>query len=367
MAATDFPFLEKNTTELLDELFDGLYIIDRQRRILFWNSGAERITGYPRQQLVGLACDQGPLRHEDEDECRLCEGKCPAVRVIESGRPLVAVVYVHRANQEKLPVETHIRPLHNAQGEIIGAIEVFRDVSHWKELERLYQEKEHMLGLLAHDIRTPLSVILTWARVLSHDGDPQTKEKADIIVRRAKFATALVNQLLDGQAIENGMVALDIQELEVEAAVKECLANYTAPADAKRIRLLLDLQSPGLKLCMDPTRFEEIMNNLISNAIQYSYPDSDVRITVAEYDRGVEIRVSDQGVGIKPKEQDQIFKPFGKASNRPTAGESSFGLGLYIVKKILDLFAGSITVDSEPKRGTTFIVRLPYAGCPIPR
>jgi signal transduction histidine kinase len=232
-------------------------------------------------------------------------------------------------------------------------------------LERLYQEKEHLMGVLAHDLRTPLTVILSWARILSRDEDPQVREKSEIIVRRTKFATALVNHLLDGQAIEKGTVALDIQEIDLEAAVRECLANYASQADVKRIRLLLDVRKSGLKICIDPTRFEEIMNNLISNAIHYSFPDSDVQVQLAGDEHGVQIQISDQGVGIKTEEQDRIFKPFGKTSSRPTGGEGSFGLGLYIVKKILDLFAGTITVDSLPERGTTFTVKFPYAGCSL--
>lgn len=358
-------WLRNSGVEWLDELFDGVYIVDRERRIVFWNRGAEAVSGYTRAQMLGRFCHDGPLRHEVESGCLLCDRNCPASRAMESGQPLAEVVYLQRADGNKIPVETHVRPLRNTEGQVTGALEVFRDISQWKKMEALSLEKDRLMGVLAHDIRNPLTVIQAFAALLYRREDPAVRELVAPILRKTKLAWALVDDILDAQTIENGSVHMAIQDVEVQAVLRESMANYLGPAQDKQIELVLTAETPNIRLYSDPTRLEEIFNNLISNAIHYSPPQTRVTVRLGTYGQGVEIKVSDQGLGISAEDQEKLFQAFGQTSNRPTGGEASHGLGLYIVKKLVDLFAGTISLESLPGVGTTFCVRFPFDGCAL--
>jgi PAS domain S-box-containing protein len=346
-------------TVLLDELFDGVYIVDRKRTIVFWNQGAERISGYPRSAVLGVDCAHGPLRHEDEEGCRLCEGRCPAHDAMEANQARTAVVYLHAADGQRLPVEAHIRPLQDGEGKVIGAIEVFHDIRHWKEMERLSREKDLLMGVLAHDLRNPLTIILTFARLLQRQVDPSQLDLVDPIVRKARYAFELVDSLLDAKALESETVTLKLAETDPAPILRESLINYSRIAAEKRVRLELALGGTLPRLQLDPVRFEEVLNNLVSNAVKYSHPDTRVEIGAVLREGGVEITVRDQGPGIPEAEHGRLFEPFSQAGPRPTGGESSHGLGLFIVKKLTALMGGTVALDSRPGHGTSITLRFP--------
>jgi PAS domain S-box-containing protein len=359
---SSFPEIQ---TALLDELFDGVYILDRARKIVFWNRGAELISGYSRSRMLGRFCYEGPLQHEDFKNCRLCQGNCIAQRAMDEGIPIKEVVYLHHAEGFLIPVETHVRPLRDITGKVAYAIEIFRDISHWKKVEELSIEKDRLMGILAHDIRNPLTVIQSYAFLLNKNPDARIKSFVEPILRKAKLASSLVDDLLNAQAIENGTVHLTIQDVDVESVLKESISNFSGPAEEKQIRLNLHVETPNVHMCSDPHRLEEIFNNLISNAIHYSPRNTMINLVLRADDTAVDITIEDQGVGISVADQEKLFRAFGKTSNQPTAGEKSHGLGLYIVKKLVDLFSGTIKVVSESGKGTTFILRLPFSGCSL--
>lgn len=124
--------MEKNIDfykNLLDNLYDGVYFMDRQRRILYWNKGAERIVGYSAGEVEGGSCHDNLLRHVDADGNNLCESRCPAMETMETGMPAEADVFVHHKNGHRIPVTVRVSPLRDDNGSIIGAVEIFRDSS----------------------------------------------------------------------------------------------------------------------------------------------------------------------------------------------------------------------------------------------
>jgi PAS domain S-box-containing protein len=362
----DFTFINDQTTELLNELFDGVYILDRNRKILFWNKGAEEISGHAREDIIGIHCNEGPIKHEDAEGCQLCEESCPAVAVMEQNEKTSAVVFLHHANGSLIPVETHINPLRDQSGTVIGAIEIFRDIQHWKEIEELSALKDNLMGILAHDIRNPLAVIKIWSKFLLHHTDPKMVEIGETIERRSNYAFNLVSDLLDAKAIESGTLDLNLQEFNAADVLKQVKENYSHPAQAKNIDLQLLVPDNTHIVYLDPTRFEEIFNNLVSNALNYSNPNTKIEIHLFFQETTFSVKVQDHGIGIKADDRNKLFQAFGKTSSRPTAGESSTGLGLYIVKKIVDLFMGTIQVESEVGKGTSFLVTLPQKIEPSP-
>ncbi len=133
-------FLSECAMNLLDSIFDGVYIVDPDRKIIFWNKGAEQITGYKREEVMGFSCKDDILNHIDGDGNLLCTGRCPIVKVFETGEAQTAKVYPLHRDGKRFPVKTHISAIRNEQGEIVASIEVFRDISA-EEDYRILQEK----------------------------------------------------------------------------------------------------------------------------------------------------------------------------------------------------------------------------------
>jgi diguanylate cyclase (GGDEF)-like protein/PAS domain S-box-containing protein len=136
----DLPFGERFFEKLLDNLYDGVYFVDRTRRILFWNEGAQRLSGYSREEVVGSYCFENTLIHTDENGCHLCEAGCPLVKTIETGLPVSKRVFLRHKDQRRIAVDAHVMPLRDDRGEIVGGIEIFRDASSMVALEKAYEQ-----------------------------------------------------------------------------------------------------------------------------------------------------------------------------------------------------------------------------------
>ena len=227
------------------------------------------------------------------------------------------------------------------------------------ELESLDQQKNQFLGMAAHDLRNPLSVIMSYSEFLIDQIRPEQAELAHVIYRSSEFMLRLINNLLDISAIESGRVQLDLQPIDLLELVERNLTVNRLLAERKQ--MTLQLIAPGAlpPILADAGKLEQVLNNLISNAIKFSHPRSTVEISLtAEGDR-VRLVVQDHGQGIPAAELDKLFKPFSRTSVQSTAGERSTGLGLTITRKIVMEHGGDIRVESEVGQGSTFFVTLP--------
>ncbi len=234
-----------------------------------------------------------------------------------------------------------------------------------KELQAANAQKDRFLGMAAHDLRNPLGHIFTVADILLEDLDgkitDQQRELLEITKTSSQFMLDLVNDLLDIAKIESGKLNLNLVETDLAALVTQNVSRNRALADKKHITLEVTVPDGLPPLMVDPGKIEQVLNNLISNAIKYSYPDTTVKIRLARGNDTVILSVADEGQGIPAEEQDKLFKPFERTSVTTTAGEKSTGLGLAIVKRIVEGHHGKIWVESEVGKGSTFYVSLPLA------
>jgi two-component system, OmpR family, sensor kinase len=233
-----------------------------------------------------------------------------------------------------------------------------------KELERLNEQKDRFLGIAAHDLRNPLSVIMMYSAFLLED-DPhalneEQSEIVSIISSSSKFMLQLINNLLDLSVIETGKLSLDLQEGDLISLIQYNISVNSILAEQKRIKLVLAHQDELPVMRFDPPKIEQVLNNLIANAIKFSHPNSTIEIGVSRKDSEATISVKDEGQGIPANELDKLFKPFAKISVKGTGGEKGTGLGLAIVKNIVLGHQGRIWVESEVGKGTTFYVALPF-------
>jgi signal transduction histidine kinase len=229
------------------------------------------------------------------------------------------------------------------------------------ELAKLNELKNQFLGMAAHDLRNPLQGILYYSQFLLEDAsklDPGQLEFLTVIHSQSQYMSSLVNDLLDVATIESGKLQLDVQPVDLLKLAQTNLNRNRLVASRKNITLELEADPLPMAL-LDPSKMEQVVDNLTTNAIKYSPPGSCVHIRLKRAGSEITISVQDEGPGIPPAEMDRLFKPFQKTSVKSTGGEKSTGLGLVIVKRIVTGHGGRIWVESQVGRGSTFYVAVP--------
>jgi two-component system, sensor histidine kinase and response regulator len=231
-------------------------------------------------------------------------------------------------------------------------------------------EKNEFLSIVAHDLRSPLSNIVTSADIVAQDSEEmpreQVKEFAEIICASGKHMIHLVENLMDLNAIEQGRMKMEIAPLELGEVVRSVAANYDAKAKAKQQKLSFVEEHGPLVAMADPHSAIQIFNNLVSNAIKYSPLGKRIDILLRPNNGMIRCEIRDEGPGLSKDDLQKMFGKFAKLSPRPTAGEPSTGLGLSIVKKMVEAAGGNVWCESEQGKGSTFVVELRSAPVPEP-
>lgn len=228
------------------------------------------------------------------------------------------------------------------------------------QLARLNQEKNEFLGIAAHDLKNPLTVIIGSAELLKMNGLPpaQSTKLAGNIVGAGQRMFQLIKDLLDANAIEQGKFTSNIERCDFRALAAECVANNQPHATRKEIVICTEEGVPVWGRA-DRNAAMQILDNLISNAVKFSPLKSTVQVLVSVENGHVSISVKDQGPGLSEADQKKLFGKFARLSAQPTGGESSTGLGLSIVKKLAEAMAGTVFCRSVLGEGATFVLRLP--------
>ncbi len=231
------------------------------------------------------------------------------------------------------------------------------------ELEKLNEEKGKFIRMAAHDIRNPVAAILSSGEFLLElieDRINETeKEYLTMIAKSGEYVLRLLNELLDLEVIESGNMELNYEETDLVSLTQRSIDLNQMVADNKSINILLKNSDDTIRAKVDRTKIDQVLNNLISNAIKYSFPENDIIVELKKEGNYVIYAIKDNGQGIPKEEQHKLFRPFGKTSIRGTEGEESTGLGLSISKKIIENHNGKIWFESEYKKGSTFYFSLP--------
>jgi signal transduction histidine kinase len=242
--------------------------------------------------------------------------------------------------------------------------ELTRTINNCIERWKLQNERDALLGIAAHELRNPLAAILGYSEILSSHDDlsiEERKEMISIINERALYLNDVINNILNYSSVNNGIIQINLIRNDLLRLVKEIISRFQIIAGNKNINLELctDLQDCFCEF--DAVRIEEVISNLIDNAIKYSHSNSKIIIDLEKTKAFVKLSVIDNGQGIKEEELGFLFELFSnvKISSRPTAGEKSTGLGLAICKKIVKMHNGLISVKSIPGEGSTFSFQLP--------
>ena len=232
-----------------------------------------------------------------------------------------------------------------------------------RKLSNLNREKNHLISMVSHDLSTPFLTIKMWNSLLKMNLQDNSKasEAIQVIEKSAEQGMSLIKNILDVEKAETNRHDLQLEKVDLIAVIHGVIGAVEVSAQTKNIKIHFEPSAEKVSLLSDKHLIIRILENLLSNAIKYSNPESQVWVSVQELSDKIQLKIKDEGVGIDSKDVPKLFTKYGVAASKPTAGESSTGLGLSIVKRILDEIGGDIHCQSELGKGTEFTVRFEKA------
>ncbi|MCK5211868.1 HAMP domain-containing protein [Candidatus Parcubacteria bacterium] len=347
---------EKDKTRAtLVSLTDGLIVFDKEKKIALINPAAEIILGLKENQVINKSIDKIP-GFPNLDRLYKVLGRKIAWTdkkyelVLEKPLKGFFQVSIARVTVEK---------------EVVGLMVVLHDITRDKEIDRM---KNEFISIAAHQLRTPLSAIKWTLKMLLHGDMGRINKEASNYIKRINESNdrmvALINDLLNVSRIEEGRFVYEKKPVAISVMVKKIVSSLAAITAKKKIKISLSLpKRPLPKLLVDAEKVEQAIQNIIDNAIRYSAGGSEVAIRVKQIKEGkakfIQIEVEDHGIGIADKDQEHLFGKFFRGENAVRTQTEGSGLGLFIVKNVVEAHNGKIWFDSKVNEGTTFYIKLP--------
>lgn len=342
---------EKHRT-LVQSLPSGVITVNSRFQITEINPQGQRILGRSQEDVLGKFCG-------DVLRSGACQSTCPIKLAIKSKKPAGPIeTTVHHKEKGRIPISLRAAGLYNSQGELIGGVEVFHDISAIKALER---ERANLVSMFAHDMKSPLVGIQGFALRMLKQDEASDREKnqqyLEVIRREAARLESIINDFLDFARLETGGLKLNFSATDLDKELLE-LAEALGPRfDQAGISLELAYKEKLPVIQADALHLRRAFANLLENALKYSPGGTKVTIDSEETAEEVLLKVADQGVGIPGEELPYIFDMFYRAKGQESS--KGHGLGLAGVEAIVKGHGGRVTVTSEMGKGSVFTVVLP--------
>jgi len=340
---------------MLASIGDGLIAVDNDGRVTVANKAATDILGWKREELVDQILTTLPL--EDKAGISIPFEKRPTTMALATRGAVKASYYFVKKDKTRFPIAITATPI-MLNGNITGLIEVLRDITREQALDN---EKDEFISIASHQMRTPLTGI-QWVveRFTKKEKlTPKGKEYLEDIHASAEQLTGLVDLLLNLSRIESGRIGITPEPLEVIGFIK-CFLSETVPLrDKKRLKMSFKDHPAELAVTTDKSALRNIVQSLISNAIEYTREGGSIDVAVQKSDSTFTVTVRDTGIGIPQAEQSHIFEKFIRASNAKLYKTDGTGIGLYIAAQAANRLGGKIWFESEEGKGSSFHVELP--------
>lgn len=341
--------------------------------IQIWNAAAERLFGYTTDEAVGRHIS---LIIPDD---RTQEAKQMLARMLTGERVSHFDTVRVRSDGQLIPASLTVSPIKDDAGRIIGTSRIIRDISDRKQNEeRIYRlmtqlheadrHKDEFLATLAHELRNPLAPIRNAIQFLKAKGppDPDLQWAGDVLDRQVQVMTRLLEELLDVSRISLNRLELRKERTTLAAVMEAALETSRPVIDAGAHELTVDLPAEPIPLEADPTRLAQVFSNLLNNAAKYTQEGGRIRVTAEAKGTDVIVSVKDSGIGIVPEMLPRVFDIFSQAQPTSEQTGGGLGIGLSLVKAVVELHGGSVEPHSDgPSRGSEFVVRLPVAAAPV--
>ena len=394
-STTADPIADNRYRRLLEAAPDGIVEVDSSGRIVLVNSQAEKLFGYPREELLGKSVEiLMPERFRERHPAHRGRYRAHSViRPMGSGLDLRAL----RADGTEFAVDINLSPFKGETGP--GVICVIRDVTDRKaaeeqikmlnqsleqrtrdlavtnseleirnrEVEKANRLKSNFLATMSHELRTPLNSIIGFSDLLAEQTAGPLTQKQERFVghiqESSRYLLALISDILDLSKIEAGRLELKYQTFQMSVAVEEVLSTVRPLAVAKQTELITEV-GEELFLNADRVRVKQVLSNLLSNAIKFTPEQGQVRLVARSEGSLLSTSVIDTGIGIPRKDQESVFEAFHQLPAATTGVREGTGLGLSITKLLVEQHGGRIWIESEPGKGSRFQFTLPSSPRP---
>ncbi|WP_027715315.1 PocR ligand-binding domain-containing protein [Desulfuromonas sp. TF] len=337
---------------ILESVGDGLVVSDLSGRVVLMNQAAERLLGIPFSAI--------PSGHVD--------ALLPEERVRQQ------IAATRTRGEEQGPVEWEVgtrkgtgvqtlkvrsMPVRTAEGRLSGTITLLQDITRERELDQL---KDEFISTAAHELRTPLTTVMGYVELLQHKDEyafspEEQREFLELIYQKSEILAKIMDDLLDLSRLRAGhLIVLKKSPEDLVGLIDEAVASYREIT--KKHDFVLDLPDSPLRFSLDAGKIGQVLENLLSNAVKFSPAGGRITVSARRTDGEIQVTVGDQGIGMGPEQIERIFEKFYRVDASMTA-VSGFGLGMHIVRSIVEAHSGHIWVESEPGSGTRVHFTLP--------
>lgn len=359
---------EQRFRAIYDQAQSGIALLDAQGRFADVNPAFEQLLGRPRADLIGrpLVDLAAPAWREQilARTATPAEGRAPwrgEFPLVAADGRLVHMEWTISSHVEpgaRIAIANDVSERHELEMRRHEVLE--REQAARVEAERHSRTKDDFIAVLSHELRTPLNAILGWAHILKRRGvTPEAGKGVDAIERNAKAQARIISDILDVSRINSGKLRLDREWADPAELVTSAIDSLSSALNDKRIRVETDLSGAEAPAWLDPGRFQQIFWNLMTNAIKFSPADGRVLVTLRREADRLELEVRDFGQGIKPDFIPYLFERFTQSDSPGNRAHGGLGLGLSIVKHLVDLHGGAVGAESEGLgKGTVMRVQL---------
>ncbi len=346
--------------QALNYASDHIVITDTEGIVIYANQAVEKITGFTEDEVLGNKAGGSRLwgglmkKEEYKEFWDTIKNKKKSFHGEFRNR---------KKNGQEYIAEAHVSPVLDQSGNVRFFIGIERDVTKAKEVDRM---KTEFISLASHQLRTPLSA-MKWFLEMLMAGDAgklnkEQKEFVDNINVSNERMIDLVNSLLNISRIESGRIIIDPHPTDLEKLVKEVIKELQPTIKDKKIKITAKITKNLPKIKVDPSLIREVYKNLLTNAIKYSPEKSEVKISLTKKKKDIVSQIDDQGIGIPLDQQEKVFTKFFRADNVTQHETDGTGLGLYLVKSILNSSGGKVGFSSKENKGSSFWFSLPLSG-----
>jgi PAS domain S-box-containing protein len=343
---------------IFSSMADGVVLFASDGRITRTNPAARDMLGFGAAEAEDEPVEQRARRlglHDVEGR-PIPADELPVPRALRGLATRGLPVGLRFPDGRTIWVSAGAAPIRDPAGVIVGAVLTLSDMSRLRELQ---EQREDLSRMIAHDLRTPLGVVVAQARLLARRNEPAAtvRTRAAAIATSAQRMAAMLSDLVESALIESGRLRLDVEPVDLPAMARELRSRLAAPYDGERIRVEAEVGVP--RVPADPARLERVLVNLFTNALKYSAPGSEVVVRVAREGADLALEVRDRGQGIAPEDLPHLFERYYRALG--SARFEGVGLGLWTARRLIEAHGGSIGVTSVAGQGSVFRVRLPAA------
>lgn len=340
----------------------AMFVLDENGNIVDWNNAADGVYGYTKSEVLGKSARILYYNEEDfeenwkkEKEIALSTGKWEDTQIRK------------RKDGSEFSALLVLTPLYDETNKLRGFLKLVRDITEFtehqemlakkaQELEMANKSKDNFLAVLSHELRNPLVSILGYSNLLLSGrlGEVEQKKAIETIARNAKLQVEMIEDLLNISRIVSGKISLNKKVIPLCKVIHETVESFRPAATAKGITIKSDFRSPDTFTEVDERRIQQVVFNLMSNAVKFTDAGGTITVTVRCEDERAKVEITDTGIGIPNDRIPHIFDRFRQENPVDTRKHGGLGLGLSIVKTIVDLHGGKVEVESEVGKGSTF-------------